>query len=122
MPTTSVTTKRVVSDDGGNYEVRKNQARPYLVAFQFFDFLFLLIEGLLLTRFLLQATGAYAGAGFVQFVYSLTAIFMAPFRLVFPASATGEIVVEWSVLLAMMVYALVYYLIRKLIAMVYAAE
>lgn len=123
MPTTYVESKKVSRSDGdGHYEVHKDQVRPYLVAFQFFDFLFLLIQGLLLTRFLLQATGAYAGAGFVQFVYNITDVFMAPFRLVFPASNSGGLVIEWSVLLAMLVYSLIYYLIRKVIAMAYVAE
>lgn len=120
MSPTTVTTRKVTTDEEPPQIDRSD--RPYLVLFQFFDFIFLLIEGLLLTRFILRATGANPAAGFVQFVYGISDIFMAPFRLIFPASAAGGFVVEWSVLLAMLVYGLIYYLIRKVISMAYVAE
>jgi len=65
------------------------------------------IEVLLGLRFLLRMFGANAHTAFVQFVYSVSAIFMAPFTAVFRTTSTEGVKLEWSVLVAMLVYALV---------------
>ena len=65
------------------------------------------IEVFLGLRFVLRMLGANAEAGFVQFVYSVSAIFMAPFTAIFKTTATEGAKLEWSILVAMAVYALI---------------
>ena len=67
-------------------------------------YVFYVLEFLLLTRFLLKLLAANAGAGFTQFIYTLSAVPLAPFRFVFGADSVGNSVFEWSTLLAMLVY------------------
>ena len=98
-----------------------NDAKPYLVAHRLLDFLLFIIEGFLLLRFIFQLAGANL-VGFVRFIYGISEIFMMPFRFIFPTSAAGEVVIEWSVLVAMIIYALIFYAIRKGIEVVYTAD
>jgi uncharacterized protein YggT (Ycf19 family) len=65
------------------------------------------IEIVLLFRFVLRLFGANPNAGFVQFVYQLAAPLMAPFTAVFGNTKIEGAVFEWSVLLAVAVYALI---------------
>jgi hypothetical protein len=68
-------------------------------------------------RFVLKLLGANAGAGFTHFIYSVTYIFAAPFLTVFRTSRAAGSVVEWSTLLAMLVYYIVALGIIKLFFM-----
>lgn len=65
------------------------------------------IEVFLALRFVLRMLGANAQSAFVQFIYSVSAIFMAPFTAIFKTTATSGVKLEWSVLVAMAVYALI---------------
>jgi len=65
------------------------------------------IEVFLALRFVLRMLGANPDAGFVRFVYSVSAIFMAPFTAIFKTTVTEGAKLEWSILVAMAVYALV---------------
>jgi hypothetical protein len=76
------------------------------------------IEVLLALRFVLRMLGANAHAGFVQFIYSVSAIFMAPFSAIFKTTATSGVKLEWSILVAMIVYALIAWGIVALIGAV----
>jgi hypothetical protein len=59
-------------------------------------------------RFVLELLGANPDAGFTHFIYTLSRPFMAPFTAVFgTAHVNGSGVFEWSVLLAIAVYALI---------------
>lgn len=77
-----------------------------------------LMEVFLLLRLFLRALGANPVAGFTQFVYGVTWMFVSPFLLVFGNSQIEGKVFEWSTLLAMAVYALFAWLIVKAIVMV----
>jgi uncharacterized protein YggT (Ycf19 family) len=81
----------------------------------FIYFLFNLLEGLLLIRFLLKFLAANPGAPFVRFIYNVTAVFVAPFRGIFPPLAEQGSVLESSTLVAIIVYALLVYAIVRLI-------
>lgn len=75
-----------------------------------------IIIGLLAIRFLLRLLGANAGNGFVDFIYSVSGLFAAPFFGMFNyAVDTGVGRFEFETLVAMAVYALVAWLIAKLV-------
>jgi hypothetical protein len=74
-----------------------------------------LLEVLLVFRFLFRLLGANPDSGFVKFIDSASAPFMAPFNLIFPTSVVGGSVFEWPVLLAMAVYALIAFGLVQLI-------
>lgn len=96
--------------------------KPYLVVFQILDFILFLIEGFLLMDFALLAAGANRGAGLFQFVNGISSVLMAPFRYLFPITQASGSVIDWSILVAMVVYGLVFMAIKKGIAVVYTAD
>lgn len=62
------------------------------------------LEVLLVFRFVLKLMAANPLAGFSRFVYSLSQPFVAPFMAVFKSTAQGGNVLEWTTVLAMLVY------------------
>lgn len=66
-----------------------------------------LVEILLAFRFVFRLLGANQNTGFVSFIYSLTGVLMAPFRAIFPTVAEGQSALEWSILVAMVVFAVI---------------
>jgi uncharacterized protein YggT (Ycf19 family) len=74
-----------------------------------------LLETLLLARFVLRALGANPASGFVNFIYSLSAPFVAPFRGIFPTPQTDGLVVEWFTLIALIAYLLLAYAVVYLL-------
>lgn len=80
-------------------------------------YIFYLIEALLLFRFLLRLLAANPNAGFTEFIYAISGVFVAPFRYVFRVTAVGGSAFEWSTLLAMLVYWVLVWGIIRLIVM-----
>ncbi len=79
-------------------------------------YIFYFIEALLLFRFLLKLLAANPNAGFTEFIYAVSGVFVAPFRFVFRTTQVGGSVFEWSTLLAMLVYwVLVWGIIRLIV-------
>jgi len=76
-----------------------------------------LIEVLLAFRFIFKLLGANTGAGFTNFIYTVTTPFAAPFVSVFRISQEQGSVFEWTTLLAMFVYWVVAWGIIKLLVM-----
>lgn len=68
-----------------------------------------ILEALLAFRFVLKLCGASSAAGFASFVYSITSIFVIPFKQnsMFPITQVEGSIFEWTTLLAIMVYWLV---------------
>jgi hypothetical protein len=93
------------------------EVRPLYRGTQIAWYIFYVIEALLLFRFLLKLLAANSGAGFTDFIYTVSYPFVAPFLLVFRASTAGGSVVEWSTLLAMLVYWVLVWGIIRLIVM-----
>ena len=85
-------------------------------------FIFGVIEVLIAIRFVLKLLGANATAGFVQFVYGVSGVFMAPFATIFGAPRISGAVFEWSALVAIAIYALVAWGIVALIRAVNPRE
>lgn len=75
---------------------------------------------LIIFRFGLMLIAANPGSGFVDFIYSVTNIFVAPFNniLAAPALANGG-VIDVASLFAIMVYLLVTWLITTLISTIF---
>ena len=69
--------------------------------------MFGVIDVLIAARFLLRLLAANREAGFVAFIYSVTAPFMAPFEAVFKTQTSSGAAFEGSALLAIAVYALI---------------
>jgi uncharacterized protein YggT (Ycf19 family) len=76
--------------------------------------LFGLIEVVLALRFVLRLLGANAQAGFAQLIYGVTGPLVAPFQGLFGSVQSDASVLESSSLVALLVYALVAWLIVKL--------
>jgi hypothetical protein len=73
--------------------------------------LFGVLEALLIIRFALKLLGANPAAAFSSFIYGLTEVFVAPFEGVFPSPQTNGSVLELATLLAIIVYALLAWLV-----------
>jgi len=69
-------------------------------------YFFAVVEVLLAARFSLLLLGANPESGFVAFVYNVTDVFMAPFNAVFQTQTASGATIEWSALVAIVVYAL----------------
>lgn len=80
-------------------------------------YVFYVLEVLLGFRFILKLLAANPGAGFTDLIYTLSAIPLSPFRFVFGNNAVGSSVIEWSTLLAMLVYWVIFWGIVKLVLM-----
>ena len=81
-----------------------------------------IIEGLLAIRLVLKLLGANPQAGFTNFIYGLTDFFMAPFRNLLPTVGTGSssgAVLETSVVVAIIVYALIGWVLARLIVIMF---
>ena len=74
-------------------------------------FVFGVIEALILVRFVLLMLGANIQAGFVQWIYQTSGYFMAPFNAMFGTQTVDGAIIEWSALVAILVYAVVAWLI-----------
>jgi uncharacterized protein YggT (Ycf19 family) len=86
---------------------------------QVVDYIFYVIYALLAIRFLLALLAARRGAGFVQFIYSVTDPFYAPFRgIVAEPTAESGARFALSILLAIVVYALLHLGINGLLRLV----
>ncbi|HEX9008700.1 MAG TPA: YggT family protein [Patescibacteria group bacterium] len=74
-------------------------------------FIFGLIEILLAFRLVLKLLGAGTASGFVEFIYSITAIFVLPFIGIFPTAVSQGLsnpsVLEPASIVGILVYAVV---------------
>jgi hypothetical protein len=66
-----------------------------------------LIEVLLLFRVVLKALGANPLVGFTSLIYSITTPLVAPFSGILGLSITGNSIIEWSTIIAAIVYFIV---------------
>jgi len=78
-----------------------------------------ILEVVLAFRFVLKLLGANPASGFVDFIYGLSSIFVAPFSAIFTTGeAAGNVVraeLEPATLVAMLVYALIVWGVVRLI-------
>jgi hypothetical protein len=81
---------------------------------QMIYWVFGLIEGLIAIRFVLKALGANPSAGFAEFIYGVTGIFVAPFVGLFGSPQSQGSVLELNSIIALVVYALLAWLLARL--------
>lgn len=80
------------------------------------DVVVTLVEASLALRIILKLFAASRTAPFVQWVYETTEPLLAPFSGMFPSpSVSGGMVLEFSALFALIVYAFVGYLITQIV-------
>jgi uncharacterized protein YggT (Ycf19 family) len=82
---------------------------------QIIYWVFALVEGLIAIRLILRALGANPSAGFAQFIYGVTGPLVAPFINLFGNPTYNNSVLELSSIVALIVYALVAWLLGKLV-------
>ena len=82
---------------------------------QLIYWVFALIEGLIAIRLILKVLGANPSAGFAQFIYGITQPLVAPFVGLFGNPAYQNSILELSSIIALMVYALVGWLLGRLV-------
>ncbi len=75
-----------------------------------------IIEGLIFIRFVLRLLAANPAAGFAQFIYGITAPFVAPFVGLFPnpGAANGS-VLELYTLVALIFYPLLFWVLVRIL-------
>lgn len=76
-----------------------------------------LINVIIALRFVLLLLGANRGAGFTDFIYSISAPFVAPFVGIFGEPVYGQSVFEVSSILAIVIYTLIGWGIVKLLTL-----
>lgn len=88
---------------------------------QIIYFLVGLLEVLLTLRFVFRLINADATTGFANFIYNFTHPFVVPFNGIFNDQAIARVgVLEFSTLVAMVIYALVGYGIARLLYVLFA--
>lgn len=110
-------TKQIITQHNHSH-----RAAPYATAYQTVYLILGLIEGSLLLSFLFRLLGANPLAGIVRLSYTTTDVLMRPFRFIFPTTMVAGTVFDWSIFVAMLTYALVAWIILKLISISYTVE
>ena len=76
------------------------------------------LEILLGIRFVLHLIAANAASGFTQFIYGVSGLFVAPFSGLVGTPTAGGTTFEVTTLIAMAVYALLFWIILRIIPIV----
>lgn len=95
---------------------------PARRAFDVAYLIFAVIDVVILIRIVLKVLGANTAVPFTNFVYGVSDFFLAPFRGLFPVFASGRSVFEPSAVIALAVYALIGYLLARLIAIMFRRD
>ncbi len=82
-------------------------------------FLLGFLESTLALRFLFKLIGVNPGNPFASILYGFTNLFVAPFATLTGAPAAEGMVFEFSTLIAMLVYALIFYAIERLVYVIF---
>ena len=80
--------------------------------------LLVILEILLGIRFVLHLIGANPASGFATFIYGITGVFVAPFNGLIGTPTSGGMTFEVTTLIAMAVYALLFWVIVRVIGIV----
>jgi YggT family protein len=91
------------------HDVAAERRQRFALLLQVIWGLLALLETLLGLRFILKLIAANPDAGFAVFIYGITGPFLAPFEALVGTPATGGMVLEVTTLIAMGIYALVFW-------------
>lgn len=108
--------RRVTVDEpavAGSSEVVSN-FNPGRRAVELIYLVFGVIDGLLVIRLLLKLLGANPDAGFSRWVYGVTDVLLGPFRGLLPTVGNTQSQLEMSVVIAILVYALIGWVLARL--------
>jgi YggT family protein len=86
----------------------------YKVA-QIVDYILGIVETVLALRFLFLLFGANPNTGLASFIYTISNPLVAPFKGIFASTNVPGAVFDWSILVAMAVYAVVAYALVRLV-------
>ena len=120
MNDTETTEVKQAHEQVGNTEVQRSSVQKTttvsktIVAQQVIYYIGGTIVALLALRLVFQLLGASQASGFVDFIYSLTSIFVAPFIGIFGEPSFGVSHFETSALVAIVIYGLLTVGIAKL--------
>ena len=114
------TTKQVEPQAKGEtpqtvYEKKKTIFRSTQVIWYVLGF----IETLLVFRIFLKMLGANSSIGFTNFIYSLTSPLASPFNGILGLSISGNSIIEWSTIIASIVYLCIAWGLIYLLEIVY---
>ena len=100
------------------HEEKKSRFMTYKST-QIIWFIFGLIEALLGMRFLFKLIGANPENAFASLLYAVTDVLLAPFANLASAPSANGLVVEFSTLLAMLIYAFFGWALERLIYVIF---
>lgn len=106
-----------LAEDTTEYVSRVSPGRR---AIEIIYLVFGIVDGLLLVRLLLKVLGTNPEAPFSSFIYGLTDFLMGPFKGMLPAVVSGRTIFEPSVLIAILVYALIAWVLAKIVEIAYS--
>jgi uncharacterized protein YggT (Ycf19 family) len=119
---THVTSESAAGPVAESADIVRSSVSPGRRAVDLIYLFFGLINALVLIRIVLKMLAANPLSGFASFVYSITDIFLAPFRNLLPAVTSGRAVLELSAVIAIIVYALIGWGLARLVAIMMSAS
>ena len=101
------------------YVIERPYYYPAFTVSRIINGIFGLIEFMLVLRFVLEVLGASPAAPFIAWVYGVTNALVAPFAGAFATFYIGTIPIDVSVIIAMIGYALIGWLILRLLSLMF---
>jgi uncharacterized membrane protein len=98
-----IATEQVVQD------VAAERRLEYFQLYRILWSVLVFLEILLVFRFLLRLIAANANSGFAMLIYGVTGGFVAPFNGLIATPISGESAIELTTLIAMIVYAMIFW-------------
>jgi hypothetical protein len=97
--------------------VAKSTAAPNTVIKRVIYYIAGIIMALIALRFVFLLLGANRESGFVDFIYGLSGVFVAPFNGIFGETVFGESYFETSSIVAIVIYGLIALALGKLVTL-----
>ena len=99
------TTRQVEPQAKGEAPQKVYETKKTIFRFnQVIWYILILIEVLLVFRVILKALGANPNAGFASLIYAITTPLASPFYGILGTSISGNSIIEWSTIIAAIVY------------------
>ena len=107
--------KRKAIDEVGEKEHEIRRGRAVIRMSQVVDYLFCVVYGLIGLQVVLEMIGAREGSGFKQFMNTVTAPLLAPFRGLVVDPGVGPFQFMLSYVMALLIYGLLHLAVRGLL-------